>query len=161
MPTVAQPRPSTQFGRFGGQLLGRAAAGRHPPQVAQLRVADKHQPFAIRGIARGVVEIILVDRVVQCPPLAGGQIEHADAAMGITTDHAAEDQATAIGRPVETKQLGAVAARGLAHGTAGGAGDQYLAAVIGTKAGEGDFAAIRRPVREAVAGTCRRRKQLA
>ncbi|MEE9878269.1 MAG: hypothetical protein PBU97_18325 [Stenotrophomonas maltophilia] len=159
-PAITQPGPATQFGGLAGQLLGRAPRCRHAPQVAQLRIAHEHQPLAIRRVARRIVEVILGNTVVQRLPLATGQIELADAPMGIAPHHAAEHQATAVRRPVETEQLGAIAPRGLAQGTTGRAGDQHLAAAVVAEPREGDLASIRRPAREAVNRAGRRSQQL-
>jgi hypothetical protein len=158
---IVQPGPAAQLGRFVGQLLGRTARGRHPPQIAQLRIAHEHQPLPIGRVARRVVEVILVDAVRQRAPLTTGQVQHADATVRVAPDHAAEHQAATIGRPVEAEQLGAIAARGLAQRAAGGAGDQHLAATVGGEPCEGDLATIRRPAREAIDGTGRRRQQRA
>ncbi|KAG1539937.1 hypothetical protein G6F50_014433 [Rhizopus delemar] len=107
---IIDPRPAPLLGRFVGQLLRDAATGRHPPQVAHLRITHEHQPLAVRRVARRIVEVVRIDAVVQGIPLTTGQVQHPDAAMRIPPDHAAEYQPTAVGGPVETEQFGAVTA---------------------------------------------------
>ncbi len=159
--SIPQPGPASLFRCFVGQLLRSTAVGGHPPQITHLWIAHEHQPLAVGRITRRVVEVIGIDAVVQVAPLATGQVEHADAAMRVAPDHAAEHQPTAVRGPVEAEQFGAVTTCGLAQGPTRGTGDQHLAATIGTEPRKRDLAPIRRPARETITGTGRGHQQLA